>query len=232
MERESKNIGGYISEVKQENRNGVPVGLISGYIATWDIDRGEDQFVKGAFAKSIAEHKKRGRQVRFKDNHGRTVGGFPIEGVYEDDKGLFGTAEVNLEVQQGREAHSLARQKVLTDFSVGFSALDIDLENNLRTIKEAVLWEGSITDEPMNIKAEIVDVKTAGKSEYKLEDIKKLSKKELEDILKDSGIFSRKACKLIVSGFVSQCDADSGQCDAVNPVVEELKKLKQTLTKL
>ncbi len=40
-------------EFKQENRNGVPVGIIEGYIATWDLDRGngfvKDQFVQAKF---------------------------------------------------------------------------------------------------------------------------------------------------------------------------------------
>jgi len=161
---ETKQVGGNIIEVKQEDRNGVPVGIIRGYIATWDIDRGDwfgqkDQFVRGCFEKSLAEHRLKGRQIRFKDHHGRTVGGFPIEGVFEDDRGLFGTAEVNLEVQQGREAHSLARQGVLVDFSIGFSSVDDMTDNNLRTISEAIVWEGSLVDEPMNDKANVTEVK-------------------------------------------------------------------------
>lgn len=158
---EIKHIGGLIKEVKQEDRNGVPVGLISGYIATWDIDRGDDQFLRGAFLESIEEHKrKKGRQIRFKDNHGRTIGGFPIDGVYEDNKGLFGTAEVNLEVQQGKELHSLARQGVITDFSIGYSVKDFQIKDGVRIIEKAIIWEGSATDEPMNTEANIIDVKT------------------------------------------------------------------------
>ncbi len=169
MNRETKEFGGNVLEVKQIDRNGVPIGQISGYIATWDLDRGswgiKDQFVRGAFAESILEHKTKNRQARFKDHHGRTVGGFPPETLREDDIGLFGTAEVNLEVQQGKEAFSLAMQGVLTDFSVGFSSLK-DSESQIgddrvRTITKAILWEGSIVDEPMNPKAKITEVKAA-----------------------------------------------------------------------
>lgn len=165
VDMETKYHAGHITEVKQEDRNGVPVGIIKGYIATWDVDRGDmwgtkDQFMRGAFQKSLAEHRaNRQRQIRFKDHHGRTVGGFPIDGVFEDDVGLFGTAEVNLEVQQGKEAHSLARQGVLVDFSVGFSAIDDVTENGLRQIMEATIWEGSLVDEPMNQKAQVTEVK-------------------------------------------------------------------------
>lgn len=162
MNIETKQFNGKITEVKQIERNGVKIGIIAGYIATWDLDRGNEQFIKGAFAKSLKEHKGKNRQIRFKDHHGRTVGGYPIDQVKEDDTGLFGVAEVNLEVQQGRELHSLARQGVIVDKSIGFTALEEDTaEDGRRLIKEAIVWEGSGVDEPMNEKANIVEVKTA-----------------------------------------------------------------------
>lgn len=165
MNKETKRLGGNVIEVKEEDRNGVKVGIVKGYIATWDVDRGDwtgvkDQFVRGAFLKSLAEHREKNRQIRLKDHHGRTVGGFPIEMVKEDDIGLLGVGEINLEVQQGREAHALARQGVLVDFSIGFSVVDSTMENDLRTITEAIVWEGSIVDEPMNPHAKITEVKT------------------------------------------------------------------------
>jgi len=158
--RQTKHLGGRILEVKEETRNGVQVGIIKGYIATWDVDRGDDRFVRGAFLKSLAEHREKRRQVRLKDHHGRTVGGFPIDTVIEDDTGLLGIGEINLEVQQGREAHSLARQGVLTDFSIGYSVVDSSRDNNIRSIHEAIVWEGSIVDEPMNTRANITEVKS------------------------------------------------------------------------
>lgn len=163
--RKTAFIGGNVLEVKEETRNGVQVGIVKGYIATWDIDRGDwtgikDQFVRGAFLASLAEHREKRRQIRLKDHHGRTIGGFPIDMVKEDDIGLLGVGEINLEVQQGREAHALARQGVLTDFSIGFSIVDSSIDNDLRTINEAIVWEGSIVDEPMNPKANITEVKS------------------------------------------------------------------------
>lgn len=228
---EVKQIGGFVTETKQEDRNGVPVGLISGYIATWDVDRGDDRFVRGAFAKSIQDHIKRGnRQVRFKNNHGKTVGGFPINGVFEDDKGLFGTAEVNLDVQQGKEVFSLAKQKVLTDFSLGFSTTEFEIKDGIRIIEEAILWEGSAVDEPMNIAANIIDVKGEDKG-LNVDDLDKLENKEFEEILRDTGKFSRKSCTLITSRFAKgQSESDEGnQSESGSVMIEELKKLNETL---
>ena len=156
---ESKHLGGQVLEVKEEARNGVPVGIVKGYIATWDLDRGLDRFIKGAFADSLIELRTRNRQIRFKDHHGRTIGGFPIDRVFEDDKGLFGVGEINLEVQQGREAFSLAKQGVLSDFSIGFSSIEFEMDGDIRNIHKAIVWEGSIVDEPMNPEAQITEVK-------------------------------------------------------------------------
>ena len=161
---ETKFLGGNVLSVEQEDRNGVPVGIVEGYIATWDIDRGDwtgvkDQFVRGAFVESILEHVQKRRPVRLKDHHGRTVGGFPIEFIKEDERGLYGIGEINLEVQQGREAYALAKQGVLSDFSIGFAVVDFEMNGDVRTIKKALIWEGSIVDEPMNPHANITQVK-------------------------------------------------------------------------
>lgn len=171
MTRETKRVGGHVTETKIKKVRGVEVGEISGYIAAWTVDEGliPDKFIRGAFLRSIQEHKNRpnadgtDRQVRFKDHHGRTVGGFPISGVYEDNVGLYGTAQVNLEVQQGREAFALARQGVLVDFSVGFTAKQRQMINGVRNISDADLNEGSIVDEPMNRQAQIFEVKSMNK---------------------------------------------------------------------
>lgn len=156
--------GGSI-ETKQSERNGVSVGIVAGYLSTWDPDTGgifgvPDQFVRGAWAASLADHRRRGnRQIRLKDHHGRTIGGFPIETAREDDHGLYAVGEVNLEVSHGREAFALARQGVLTDFSVGYSPVNDTIDGGVRLIREAHLWEASIVDEPANQRANILEVK-------------------------------------------------------------------------
>jgi HK97 family phage prohead protease len=164
---ETEQFGGHVIETKTESRNGVPVGIIAGHIAAWTPDQGgvfglPDRFHPGAFLESIEEHKlRKNRQVRFKDHHGRTIGGFPIETVREDQTGLFGRGEVNLETQLGREAFSLARQGVLVDFSISFVAIEDKIDAGFREIFKARILEGSIIDEPLNKDANILEVKAA-----------------------------------------------------------------------
>jgi HK97 family phage prohead protease len=162
---ETKQFGGRVTEIKVEQRNEVPVGIVAGHIAAWAPDEGgrfgvPDRFRPGAFLNSIEEHKRRNmRQVRLKDHHHRTIGGFPIQTVREDSIGLFGRGEINLETQLGKEAFSLAKQGVLVDFSIGFSAVEDSLTEGFRDISEAIIWEGSIVDEPNNQSANITEVK-------------------------------------------------------------------------
>ncbi len=160
--------GGRVLEVKQEETDaGIPVGIVSGHLAAWAPDEGgifgkPDRFHRGAFLKSIQAHKDRNnRPIRLKDHHFKTVGGFPIKSVHEDEIGLFGRGEVNLEVQLGREAYSLAKQDVLRDFSIGFIAIRDDIRGEFREIFEADIFEASFIDEPMNRAAQITEVKSA-----------------------------------------------------------------------
>jgi HK97 family phage prohead protease len=200
---ETKRLGGRAVEVKQSERNGVPVGIVAGYIATWDPDTGgifgvPDRFEQGAFSESLNQHRSRGnRPIRLKDHHGRTIGGFPLDAVREDGIGLYGVGEINLETQQGREAFSLARQGVLSDFSIGFVTLADRLQGSppsqVRVISKAAIVEGSIVDEPANPAARILEVKgklSAGA-------VKAMTAREIESVLIETGAFSRGAAKFL-----------------------------------
>lgn len=191
--------GGKITQTKQAERNGVPVGIVEGYIATWDIDRGDwsglkDRFLRGAFTASLERHRKTDRPVRLKDQHSRTIGGFPIAKVFEDDRGLFGSGEINLDVQQGREAFALAKQGVISDFSIGWENKTSVIVDGIREISEAEVWEGSLVDEPMNPFANITAVKSIDFADIDVHDIR-----AIEAALKNGIRFSNKTSKTIIS---------------------------------
>ena len=223
--------GGIITETKEVQRNGIKVGIVEGYIATWDVDRGgwdgvKDKFIKGAFTKSLERHQKNGRQIRLKDQHDRTVGGFPIINVKQDDRGLFGVGEINLEVQQGREVFALAKQGVLSDFSIGWGLGDgSEIKDGVRTIPEAEVWEGSIVDEPMNPHANITAVKAV-----EFSSLTDMEIRELEKAFKDGIKFSNKEAKQLIAIMKSAGmlrDEHKGHRDG-----DELKQLMDTLDKI
>lgn len=166
MRTERAVLSGEIIETKEMNINGNPVGVIRGYIATWQPDARpgiygvKDRIMPGAYAASIQEHKSRNnRQVRLKNQHYQVIGGFPIDMVREDNKGLFAEGHINLNMQLGRETYALARQGVLVDMSVGHIVDQEEIKDGYRNILKAQLIEGSIVDEPANRGAVITEVK-------------------------------------------------------------------------
>jgi HK97 family phage prohead protease len=147
-------------EVKEgTGQGGIPVGIVKGYLATWDIDRGNDQFVKGCFADAIRDQKISGKPIPLKDSHDRTIGIIPANNLEEDNIGLKVSGEINLDVQQGRESMSLIKQEAYGSWSIGYRAIDFGYEGDCRIIRKAAIWEGSVCDIPMNPAAVITEAK-------------------------------------------------------------------------
>ena len=231
MTIETKLIGGNVVQVNQVERNGIPVGIIKGHIATFDIDRGLDRFEPGAFKESLERHLRDDRQIRLKDQHGRVIGGFPINLVVEDEEGLFGVGEINLEVQKGREAFALAKQGVLTDLSIGFTSIEDSISNGIRVISKAEIWEGSIVDEPMNPAARITEVKAV----VPFDSVKEWTERDIEKFFKDTGLLSRNAAKFLTSRFdikEDPLDVKKKEADNDEELGELLKELKNFKSKL
>jgi HK97 family phage prohead protease len=169
---ETKNFSGNIIECKQENREGIPVGIVKGYIATWDIDSWSDQFQPGAFQESLSELRTKNKDLPLKKEHNDVIGKFPIMTVKEDERGLYGEAEVNLEVQEGREYYSLARQKAIADFSIGYVTVEKEFDSGIRKIFKAKVKEGSMVGNPMNEEANFTEVKSREDLPKQMVDIK------------------------------------------------------------
>lgn len=165
MKKEYATLSFSLLEAKEQTFDKSNIGVFSGHLAAFVKDRINDVFMPGAFNESIERHKKSNRPIRMLFQHDSEflIGGFPIEFVKEDEKGLFVVGNINLDVQKGREAFSLMRQGILTDMSIGFSIRDINdvkFENDIRFIRKAEIWEGSLVTEPMNERANVLEVKT------------------------------------------------------------------------
>lgn len=178
---------------------GDDIGVVEGYIATYDLDRGYDRFTRGAFSESINDHKSRNRHVRLLKNHKNSemIGVFDVNTIKEDSKGLFGRGLIDLDVQSGREMHSLSKKGMISDFSIGFS-IDKERSNNQgeRIIEKATIWEGSLVTEPMNPEAVVTGVKSDT-------DYSNMTQRDLEDLLRFYGL-SRKCAKIVSSNFIEK----------------------------
>lgn len=164
MKMEHATLSFKVDEVKESKDDGANIGVFSGHMAAFAKDRMDDVFLPGAFQKSLERHKQDGRPIRMLSQHDsdHLIGGFPIEFVREDDKGLFVVGNINLDVQKGKESFSLMKQGVLTDMSIGFSVngdSGSEFRDGIRFLKDVEVWEGSLVTEPANVAARVNEVK-------------------------------------------------------------------------
>lgn len=165
------------------------VAFIKGYGSTFgNADLGGDIVEKGAFAKTLND--KNGRVYFLKDHRYDMDNLLGVAYLSEDEKGLLGEYEINIETEQGRNAYSFAKQmqkaKMPLGLSIGYSVIkdEWDRNNDIRRIKEVKLYEVSLTPFPMNEQARLTDAKSLFIRLQELEDeIKTL--KEGKNSLKD-----------------------------------------------
>lgn len=138
-------------------------GTIEGYGSVFNlIDRGGDVVMPGAFAKSIAELRRKGEPLPMLWQHDPRA---PI-GVWtdlaENDKGLKVKGELILDVPQASTAHALLKRGALKGLSIGFMTkeADVDRQTGARRLKRVDLWEISLVTFPMMPEAQLTGIKT------------------------------------------------------------------------
>ncbi len=191
-----------IKEITEEGR-------FSGYASVFDvIDYYDDEIVRGAFAKSIAEKMP---VMLWQHDSAEPIGVY--ESIREDDIGLWIEGRLLLDLEKGREAYILLKNQAIRGLSIGFVPILWEWENResrrIRVLKEIDLWEVSLVTFPANPKALVDDVKS----------IKTI--RDVEDTLRDAG-FSRTEAKALIAACKSaQRDAEEED--------EELKAAQKLL---
>lgn len=191
-----------IKEITEEGR-------FRGYGAVFDvIDYYDDEIVRGAFAKSIAE---KIPIMLWQHDSAEPIGVY--ESIQEDDIGLWIEGRLLLDLEKGREAYILLKNQAIRGLSIGFLPTLWEWENRenrrIRVLKEIDLWEVSLVTFPANPKALVDDVKS----------IKTI--RDVEDTLRDAG-FSRTEAKALIAACKSaQRDADDRE--------EEIKAAQKLL---
>src|SRR5262249_48597295 len=122
--------------------------LIEGYASLFGIaDLWGDTVAPGAFAETLGVRGAEGLKLLYQHNAEEPIGVFTE--AFEDTRGLFIRAEINLETQRGFEAMSLVRQGALTGLSIGFNVIEAERRGQGRLLTEVDLWEVSLVTFPM-----------------------------------------------------------------------------------
>ncbi len=191
-------------------------GSFAGHSAAYTLDQGRDLIVPGAFEKTLASWKAKGKlpPVLWQHDAKQPIG--PHTKMIEDDKGLYSEGQLLIDdVPKAREAHALMKAKAIDGQSIGYDVPpggeEYDPKNNVRKLKQIDLYESSIVTFPMNVDASVTTIKAI------LDAGNVPTIREFESLLRDAGGYSRKQAEHIAkfgyADFQKQRDAGDGAID-------------------
>lgn len=200
-----------------------------GYGSTFgNLDSYRDICEKGCFNRTIKNNKSR---IKVLWQHWKPIGK-PVD-LYEDDKGLFIKGKLS-DIQQGKEAYTLLKDKVINEMSIGYQTIvsEYDKEKNIRRLKEVKLYEISLVTWGANEKARINNVKSF---DYLLEEMKEGNL--LRDCSQDKILKAIDYLKSLINTDDSENISthnvdDSIKQDSINPdtfdlLLEQLKDMQK-----
>lgn len=200
---------------------GDEVGSLEGYGSVFNnTDQGYDVVAKGAFAKSLADWKAKGKFPKMLLQHGGGWMGTAEDGIpvgqwtdmQEDDHGLQVKGQLfAMDTQKGKYIYEGLKSGELDGLSIGYIPIGVKYGQKPtdpeRTLTECKLLEVSIVTFPMNEQATIDSVKSGLFGALS----KLASIHEVEAFLRTVG-FSQRQSKAFVSQFKKIClnQSDSG----------------------
>lgn len=222
---------------------GDETGVFEGYASiNSNVDSYGERVMPGAFADSLAKHKREGTMPLMLWQHSSWD---PI-GVWtdlsEDGKGLYGKGELLTELQRGKEAHILLKRKAIRGLSIGYREIEVEEAKNgqPRLLKKVDLLEVSLVTFPANPKARVESVKSGEISAKWLEfgrlvrDGEPPAAKDFEDLLREAGIPKSMAMQIAAVGYVkavrSESDREANHPD-LSPLLQGMKDLQAALTR-
>lgn len=168
-------------------------GVFTGYASTFggEPDSYGDVVAKGAFKNSISSGGRNRNGIALLWQHDSTQPLGIWQHMVEDSKGLAVQGRLALDIQLGKETHSLMKLGAVKGLSIGYSTLDYewDEKKKIRTLKEVELFEVSLVTFPANIHAGITGIKSFEEAQ---------TIREFEAALRDAGL-SFKQSKYIIS---------------------------------
>ena len=198
-------------------------GTVEGYGSVFGVrDNYDDVIAKGAFVKSLKDHKAAGTMPAMLWQHDADK---PI-GVWtemvEDEKGLRIKGQLAMETVKGKEAHALLKMGALNGLSIGFMSKEwaYDRETEVRTLTAIDLWEVSLVTFPANEKARVTNVKSADEM---------ATPKDAEKALRDAG-FSKSDATAFVSRVMRMGEVRSDSANSTAVAMKAADRLLRSLT--
>ena len=185
-------------------------GYFSGYGSVFDVvDDWDDVIVRGAFAETL---QKKTPVMLWQHDSAEPIGVY--ERIREDEIGLWLEGRLLLDIEKGREAHILLKNRAIRGLSIGFLPLAWEWETRdntrVRVLKDIDLWEVSLVTFPANPKAVVDEVKTV---------------RGLENFLRDVG-FSRAEAKVALAAIRADSQRDAETEEAKKAALNLISKMR------
>ena len=190
-------------------------GEFEGYASVFGVaDQGGDIVMPGAFRASLINRPAQKVKMLWQHDTYKPIGQW-LE-VREDNRGLFVKGRLLLDLEKGKEAHTLLMAGALDGLSIGYRTVqaEYDRDTEIRHLKEVELREISLVTFPM--------LEVAGVSLVKGDAMP--TEREFEAFLRDAG-FSRQQSKAIIAdGYKSlRSERDAGgNGDGVAEALQQL----------
>ncbi|WP_375290400.1 HK97 family phage prohead protease [Qipengyuania sp.] len=194
--------GAPVLELKEFGEDGV----FSGYGSVFgNTDSYGDIVMPGAFKRTLADHRRRKSMPKLFWQHdpGRPIGKWLS--MEEDDTGLKVEGQLNMNVQQGREAYALLKAVDIDGLSIGYrvvKAEDDETEQVVR-LKELQLVEVSVVSLGANDRALVSGVKSIREGGLP-------SLPEFEEFLREAGFPKSEATAIAGKGLSHLLRSESG----------------------
>lgn len=168
------------------------VGMFAGYGSTFDRapDRAGDIIARGAFAKSLQEHRAAGSSPGMLWAHDIREPVGKWLSLAEDDRGLKVSGRLTLALARAKDAHALLKDDALS-LSIGYRVRADGIEGRNRVLKDLELLEISLVSVPANPHAVVTSVK----------DLR--GPMDLQRALQDIGFSQRDAKRIVAGGWAA-----------------------------
>lgn len=196
-------------------------GIFEGYLSVFgNVDSYGDVVLKGAFEKTIAAYKAKGKMppVLWQHNSRDPIGVFTS--MEEDDYGLKVTGELLVDdIPLAKQAMALLAKKAIDGMSIGYYLTDYEYSKTdaVCFLKEIELIEGSIVTFAANELATVTGIKQFNHDALP-------SLKEFEKFLSDSGFSKAQATKIASHGLRQLIQGDpESETMAKNELLDLIK---------
>ncbi len=187
-------------------------GVFEGYGSVFgNTDSYGERVMPGAFADSLAKHRREGTTVPMLWQHDPCQPIGVWDNLAEDGKGLRGTGRLMLGVPEADKAYKLLKGGVIRGLSIGYREVSVEPQDNVRLLKALDLHEISVVTFPANRLARAESVKSQRMEEFarRLREGDPLPAKEFEDILREAGVPKSMATRIASVGYVKAIRSES-----------------------